>query len=183
MLVLLFAIGLLAGSIAVFYVNYKQITDLQSQVSDLQSQLSGLAGNQNVNNANQTISITQNGTDLANLYANVSSSIVMVQGTTSTGSVQGSGFVYDSSGQMVVVTNFHVVYDTSDVTVTFSNGHTYAASVLVALVSGFPGIPAALLGPIVDMDVFAATPTLAPQPIPLNPPAAAPAPSGTDLAA
>ena len=59
----------------------------------------------------------------------------------------------------------------------------YAASVLVALVSGFPGIPAALLGPIVDMDVFAATPTLAPQPIPLNPPAAAPAPSGTDLAA
>lgn len=40
----------------------------------------------------------------------------------------GSGFVYDSSGH--IVTNFHVVEDAEEVTVTFSNGETYEAEIV-----------------------------------------------------
>ncbi len=40
----------------------------------------------------------------------------------------GSGFVYDSSGH--IVTNFHVVEDAEEVTVTFSNGETYKAEIV-----------------------------------------------------
>jgi S1-C subfamily serine protease len=137
LLVLLFAIGLLVGGLAIFYVNYRQInnlnkevTDLQSQVAGLVSQVSTLTGSQNLTVTNQTITIYQNGTNLADLYANVSDSVVMVQGTTSTGDVQGSGFVYNYSGSMIVITNFHVVYDTSALSVTFSDGHSYSATVL-----------------------------------------------------
>jgi S1-C subfamily serine protease len=45
-------------------------------------------------------------------------------------SVQGSGFVYDFNGRMIVITNYHVVEDTLNNTVTFVNGNTYAASIL-----------------------------------------------------
>lgn len=41
---------------------------------------------------------------------------------------QGSGFVYDSDGH--VVTNAHVVDGADHVTVRFSNGHTYSATVV-----------------------------------------------------
>jgi S1-C subfamily serine protease len=44
--------------------------------------------------------------------------------------VQGSGFVYNSTGTIVVVTNYHVVQDAINVTVTFLNGNGYAATVL-----------------------------------------------------
>jgi S1-C subfamily serine protease len=137
LLILLFAMGLLVGGLAIFYVNYrqsnslsKQVSDLQTLTSSLQSQVSTLTGSQNISVTNQTISINQNGTVLADLYANVSASIVMVQGDTSTGSVQGSGFIYDYSGKMVVITNFHVVFDTTGLSVTFSDGHAYSAVVL-----------------------------------------------------
>jgi S1-C subfamily serine protease len=44
-------------------------------------------------------------------------------------SVQGSGFVYNYTGQMTIITNNHVVDNTVDINVTFSNGNTYTASV------------------------------------------------------
>jgi S1-C subfamily serine protease len=55
---------------------------------------------------------------------------VLVQGTTSDGGVQGSGFVYEFSNRMVVITNYHVVHETSSLSVTFSNGNGYSATVL-----------------------------------------------------
>jgi S1-C subfamily serine protease len=130
LLVLLFAIGLLVGGLAIFYVNYRQISSLSKDVANLKSQISTLTGSQNLTVTNQTITIYQNGTALADLYANVSDSVVMVQGPTSTGDVQGSGFVYNYSGRLVVITNFHVVYDTTSLSVTFPDGHGYAATVL-----------------------------------------------------
>jgi S1-C subfamily serine protease len=129
-LILLFAMGLIVGGLAIYYVNYQQISNLNNKVTVLQSQVAGLNGAQNQTITNQTITIYQGNTALANLYANVTNSIVLVQGTTSTGGVQGSGFVYNYSGRMVVITNFHVVFDTSDLSVTFSDGHGYAATVL-----------------------------------------------------
>jgi S1-C subfamily serine protease len=90
--------------------------------------MSDFKGSQNI--TYQSITIYQNATALADLYEGVRNSVVLVQGTTSDGEVQGSGFVYDFSGRKVVITNYHVVYDTSSLSVTFSNGNGYSATVL-----------------------------------------------------
>jgi S1-C subfamily serine protease len=42
--------------------------------------------------------------------------------------VQGSGFVYNYSGQMIIITNNHVIENAINIKVTFSNGNTYTAS-------------------------------------------------------
>jgi S1-C subfamily serine protease len=128
LLVLLFAAGLLVGGIAIFLVTYQETTTLNNKVTALQSQVSGLAGFQNA--TYQNITIYQDATVFADIYANVRDSVVLVQGSTSEGGVQGSGFVYDFSGRTVVITNYHVVQGTSDVSVTFSDGNGYSATVL-----------------------------------------------------
>lgn len=43
---------------------------------------------------------------------------------------QGSGFVYNYSGIMVVITNYHVVQSAINISVTFSSGNGYPAKVL-----------------------------------------------------
>jgi S1-C subfamily serine protease len=125
---LLFAAGLLVGALVTFYVTYRETSSLSDEVASLQSQVSNLSGLQNA--TYQNITIYQNSTSLADIYADVRESVVLVQGTTSDGGVQGSGFVYETSGRMVVVTNYHVVYDTSALSVTFSNGNGYSAVAL-----------------------------------------------------
>lgn len=129
-LVLLFAAGLLVGSLATFYINLQEVNRLNGQVQLLQSQVSVLnSGGGNV--TAQNITIYQNSTDLAQIYTNVRDSVVLVQGTASDSTgVQGSGFVYQFETRMVVVTNYHVVQDTTGLSVTFSNGQGYAATVL-----------------------------------------------------
>jgi S1-C subfamily serine protease len=126
---LLFAAGLLVGGLVTFYITYREMNALNDRVTALQSQLSGLSGVQNA--TYQNITIYQNSTALAAIYASVRESVVLVQGITSdeTG-VQGSGFVYETSDRMVVITNYHVVHDTSSLSVTFSNGNGYSATTL-----------------------------------------------------
>jgi S1-C subfamily serine protease len=128
LLVLLFAAGLLVGGLAIFFITFQDTINLNNQVASLQSQVSELRGSQNV--TYQNITIYQNSTALADIYAGVKDSVVLIQGTTSDGGVQGSGFVYDSSDRTVVITNYHVVYGTSSLSVTFSNGNGYSATVL-----------------------------------------------------
>jgi S1-C subfamily serine protease len=130
--VVLFALGLLVGGLGTFYINTLQISNLKGQVADLQSQIATISGTQNQTITNQTITIYQNGTSLVDLYANVSDSVVLIQGTLADNSsgVQGSGFVYNYSGTLVVLTNFHVVQDTATLSVTFSDGNGYAATLL-----------------------------------------------------
>ncbi len=70
-----------------------------------------------------------NDTILPDIYERVQGSIVLVRGTLTGGTVQGSGFVYNFSGIMVVLTNYHVVEGTTSLSVTFSNGNGYAAEV------------------------------------------------------
>ena len=126
--VLLFAAGLLIGGLVVFYFNFQQVNSLRNQVSDLQVQVSNMQGTQN--STYQNITIFQNSSALADIYAGLRNSVVLVQGSTSSGSIQGSGFVYAFSGRMVVITNNHVVTDTTGLSVTFSNGNGYSATVL-----------------------------------------------------
>ena len=128
MLILLFAAGLLVGGVGIYYVTYMQVNNLGTQVSTLQSQVSYLRGFQNV--TYQTINIQQNGTSLENLYNNVINSVVLIEGDTSTGGVQASGFVYTFADSNIVLTNNHVVQGTSNLSVTFSDGNGYSATVL-----------------------------------------------------
>ncbi len=126
--ILLFVAGLLVGGLALYLVTYRQIASLNGQILNMQNHISSLEGNQNA--TYQTITIMQNGTSLADIYANVRQSVVLIQGETNDGGVQGSGFVYNFAGRDVVLTNYHVVEDTTSLSVTFSNGNGYPATVL-----------------------------------------------------
>jgi S1-C subfamily serine protease len=127
-LILFFVAGLLVGGLLIFYVSYRQVSNLNGQITNLQTSISNLEGHQNA--TYQNITILQNETSLVDIYSNLRNSVVLVQGDTSDGGVQGSGFVYDFSGRTVVLTNYHVVQGTTDLSVTFSDGHGYAATVL-----------------------------------------------------
>jgi len=128
LLILLFAAGLLVGGIGIYFLSYRETSSLTNQVSNLQNQVSDLRGFQNV--TYQNINIQQNGTSLTKIYQGVKDSVVLIQGKTSSGTVQGSGSVYDFEGSPVVLTNYHVVQDTTGLSVTFSNGNGFSAKVL-----------------------------------------------------
>lgn len=125
---LLFVAGLLVGGLLVYFVAYNQVNVLNGKISLLQNQLSDLQGFQN--STYQNITILQNETSLAQIYMDLRTSVVLVQGETSDGGVQGSGFVYNYAGRTVILTNYHVVQDATSLSVTFSNGHGYEATVL-----------------------------------------------------
>jgi S1-C subfamily serine protease len=130
LLVLLFAMGLVVGGLTSFYLESRLITSLNSQVADLRGQVSTLAASQNQTLTNQTVIIYQNGVSLVDIYGNVSESVVLIHGTVNSSDVQGSGFVYNYTNRMVVLTNFHVVQDATDLSVTFSDGNGFSAEVL-----------------------------------------------------
>ncbi|MGO8805272.1 MAG: S1C family serine protease [Candidatus Bathyarchaeia archaeon] len=78
-------------------------------------------------------------TSLPIIYQEVAPSVVVVQDFQPETSifnqvvytqVQGSGFTYSLNGQDVIVTNYHVVDDAVNVTVTFQDGSSYTAKVL-----------------------------------------------------
>ena len=127
-LILLFAAGLLVGGFVTFYISFVEVNRLRDDVAVLESELSSVIGNQNV--TYQNITIYQDSSALATIYSNVRESVVLIQGTTSDGRVQGSGFVYRFANRMVVITNNHVVSGANSISVTFWNGHGYAATVL-----------------------------------------------------
>ncbi|MDH5482195.1 MAG: trypsin-like peptidase domain-containing protein [Candidatus Bathyarchaeota archaeon] len=125
--ILLFAAGLIVGGLITYYIAFQQISELRSETSNLKAQVSKLWGFQNV--TYQNITIYQNSTALTELFENVRDSVVLIRGITSQGTVQGSGFVYNYSGTIVVVTNYHVVHETTSMSITFSNGNGYAAAI------------------------------------------------------
>jgi len=136
-IVSLVAGGLLGCVVSTVFISGK-MSDLQSQVSTLQSQLAALQSGDDISPQSNTYIAGQNAS-LAQLYAEVKDSVVVIQGLTIEydvfrrpyyTSVQGSGFIYSVDGQMVVITNNHVVQDTINITVTFINGNGYTATVL-----------------------------------------------------
>ncbi len=126
--VLIFVAGLLVGGVAIGYLAYRQISSLQTDVSNLKAQISRSWGNQTV--TYQNITVYQNNTTLTKLYEQVRDSVVLIRGFASNGSgKEGSGFVYNFSGAMVIITNYHVVHGTVSLSVTFSNGNGYEAKI------------------------------------------------------
>jgi len=116
----------------------QDITNLQNQLSTLQEQISNLQPTQNTTNQDITYILGEN-VSLSQLYEQVKESIVVIRGvivqydfygTPYYSLVQGSGFIYNYTGHTVIITNFHVVNDANNITVTFINGNGYAATVL-----------------------------------------------------
>jgi len=134
--------SLFAGGVLGYLLGYSNISgrinDLQNQLATLQEQISNLQSTQNVTYQNITYFLGENAS-LSQLYEQVKESIVVIRGIIVQydffgrphyTQVQGSGFVYNLTVQTVIITNYHVVQDTINITVTFINGNGYAATVL-----------------------------------------------------
>ena len=93
---------------------------------------------QNETNTEEVHNITYyyNTTSLSQLYKSVQDSVVVITGNIQQYSffgmqystVQGSGFIYDYHNEMVIITNKHVIDSATNITVTFSNGDEYPAT-------------------------------------------------------
>jgi len=136
-IVSLFAGGLLGYSIGYSTISGR-INDLENQLSTLQEQILNLQSTQNVVNQNNTYILGEN-VSLSELYEHVKDSVVIIRGIIVQydfwhyphyTQVQGSGFVYNFTGKMVAITNYHVVQNAINITITFINGNGYAATVL-----------------------------------------------------
>ncbi len=128
-LILIFVAGLVLGGVLASYLTLREINTLQDEVSNLNVQVSKLWGIR-PQVINQSVTVYQNSTALSELYGKVKDSVVLILGTTWEGTVQGSGFVYNFSGIMIVITNYHVVHGPpTSISVTFSNGNGYPATV------------------------------------------------------
>ena len=126
----LFIGGLLGYSLGYLTISEK-ITNLENQLSNLQS-------TQNIVNQNNTYILGEN-VSLSELYEQVKDSVVIIRGVIVQydifhrpyyTEVQGSGFIYNFTGEIVIITNYHVIEGTINVTVTFIDGNGYAATVL-----------------------------------------------------
>jgi len=136
-LVVVLAAGLL-GYLVSTSVASARINELQNQLSTLQQQVLNLQTTQNIINQNNTYFLGEN-TSLPALYSQVKDSVVVIRGMMREFDpiygyyyvqVQGSGFIYNFTGEIVIVTNYHVVQSSINITVTFINGDGYAATVL-----------------------------------------------------
>jgi S1-C subfamily serine protease len=134
----------LVGAASIYTIS-QQVSSLQSQITNLQSTVTA---NSQRSSTSATAASDTSSTILSDLYKEVSDSVVTINCTivntysyspfgrgggqtyTSTEEVQGSGFAYEYNGQMVIITNNHVIADAQSITVTFSNGKDYTATVL-----------------------------------------------------
>ncbi|MEM4244407.1 MAG: trypsin-like peptidase domain-containing protein, partial [Candidatus Bathyarchaeia archaeon] len=107
-------------------------------VSTLQRQLIASQGTPSATSGDNVFILGENAS-LAQLYQEVRDSVVVIRGLLMQydiflrpyySQVQGSGFIYNHSGQIIVITNYHVVQDAVNITVTFINGNAYDATVI-----------------------------------------------------
>jgi len=143
LVVIIVIASLVAGGLVGYWSGYsatsEDIDALQNQVTALQEQLSQIQSPQNVTYQNVTV-VSGDNVSVSQLYAQVADSVVVIRDMMLSGydifrrayysQAQGSGFVYNFTGQMVVVTNYHVVDSAINITVTFSNGNAYPVTVL-----------------------------------------------------
>ncbi|MDW8023741.1 MAG: trypsin-like peptidase domain-containing protein [Nitrososphaerota archaeon] len=134
-------LGLFVGGFAGYSLSYLHLSNkikvLEDRLSTVQGQLSNLQLTREL--VNTTTYIMGTNVSLSELYEKVKDSVVVIRGLVVQydifrrphyTQVQGSGFIYNFSGRMVAITNYHVIADTINVTVTFINGNGYAATVL-----------------------------------------------------
>jgi S1-C subfamily serine protease len=139
--------GILGYAISSFNTS-SQISAIQSNVSTLEKEVSDIQSTDNSTSGNVTYAnstyenvtyVLGDNVSLPQLYNQVKDSIVMVQGIIVAGydffgnpsyeGVEGSGFISNMTGQFIIITNYHVVQDAVNITVTFTDGNTYPANV------------------------------------------------------
>jgi 2-alkenal reductase len=127
--------SLFIGGLLGYSLGYLTISE---EINNLENQLSNIQSTQNIVNQNNTYILGEN-VSLSELYEQVKDSVVIIRGVIVQydifhrpyyTQVQGSGFVYNFTGEIVIITNYHVIEGTINVTVTFINGNGYAATVL-----------------------------------------------------
>ena len=134
-------ISIFAGGFLGYLLSYlttiRKLNNLENQLSTLREQMETLQATQN-NILNNTYILGGN-VSLSELYEQVRDSVVVIRGVIVQYDiwriphytlVQGSGFVYNSTGERVIVTNYHVVQSAINITVTFINGNGYEATLL-----------------------------------------------------
>ena len=131
-IVALLLVGLVAGGLIGYAVTY---SDFNQKLSNLQTQIEFSQNNRT--DSQQTFLLNDN-VSLPTLYQQVKSSVVVIQDLAPQQSFfgtvyslqQGSGFIAQVNGQLVIVTNNHVIANTINETVTFANGDAYPAKVI-----------------------------------------------------
>ncbi|MEM3463760.1 MAG: trypsin-like peptidase domain-containing protein, partial [Candidatus Bathyarchaeia archaeon] len=131
-------VSLVVGGVCGYWLGFwtlsGKIKGLEGKLSTLQEQFAKLQPTK----VNSTYLLEGN-ISLADLYRRVRDSVVIVRGVVVQYDVwgvphytlvQGSGFTYNFTGKNVVITNSHVVQGVSGITVTFTDGDGYAATLL-----------------------------------------------------
>lgn len=109
----------------------EQIAKLNDQLSQMRNELSYLK------EKIQNISV-QPALSYTEIYEKIKDSVVVVRGKIvrqtffgkEYAGVQGSGFIYNYSGTIIIITNNHVIDGASNITISSLNGNTYPAQVL-----------------------------------------------------
>jgi 2-alkenal reductase len=121
------------GYIAGYQAIQGRIDGLQTQLSNIPSQNATYFLGENV-----TYFLDEN-VSLSQLYRQVKESVVIIRCQIVQydifhrpyyTEVQGSGFVYNLTGHLVVITNYHAVQNTINITATFADGNAYSTAVL-----------------------------------------------------
>ncbi len=131
----LLIVALVAGGLIGYSISY---SSFNSKLKTIQNQLAAESQNNTFNSYPNATYITGSNVSLPALYAQVKSSVVVIQDLVQTqvffvqgySEQQGSGFITSVNNQLVIVTNNHVVLNAVNITVTFSNGATYPATVI-----------------------------------------------------
>jgi S1-C subfamily serine protease len=136
LLAIVIAVCLFAGGLLGYSISYSMFS---GRIDDLQNELSALP-HETVTYLGQNVSyFLDENVSLSQLYNRTRESVVIIRGLVVQydifhrpyySQVQGSGFVYNSSSRMVIVTNYHVVEDAINITVTFEDGDAYPSTVL-----------------------------------------------------
>lgn len=114
--------------------NYHDNEQIMEEIRSLKNQLASLQGQ--INSINATTLFYENITyvlgenvSLSQLFEQIKDSVVVIQAViSSTIASQGSGFICNYTGEMIILTNNHVIENALRIDVTFSNGNTYSAS-------------------------------------------------------
>jgi S1-C subfamily serine protease len=136
LIVLIIVVSLFTGAIAGYFSSYLPFS---TKINDLENQLSTL--NQQIETLQISVMYSGSGgnTSLPQLFNQVRQSVVVIEGLQTNydffgrpyyTQVQGSGFIYNYEGQMIILTNYHVIADTTSINITFTNGQEYSASIL-----------------------------------------------------
>ncbi len=138
LLVVVLLVGLVGGALIGYGLSY---STFNGKIGDLQRQLQNLPPTNAtyVSYANTSYVMGDN-VSLVGLYQQVKSSVVVVQDLVPVYNMlgflrgysqqQGSGFVTFVDNQSVIVTNYHVMKNAINTTVTFANGDSYPATLV-----------------------------------------------------